>query len=98
MPRPYARRIKTIRRKKCLPKKPNKAVRKIQKHRRGKTKMSTKPKTDKQCHNPWKEECVSENIKLYIQLEGTNLPICQECWIKIADSDKEWSQKIPAIQ
>jgi hypothetical protein len=40
------------------------------------------------CKNPLKDECRSENIKLYIQKNGENLPICQQCWIKIAD--QEW--------
>ena len=55
--------------------------------------MSSKPKTDKQCHNPWNPECTSENIKLYIQPEETPLPVCAECWIKIADSNKEWGKE-----
>ena len=43
------------------------------------------------CKNPWKENtCASEDIKLYIQLKGENIPICQQCWIKIADQDGEW--------
>jgi hypothetical protein len=29
------------------------------------------------CKNPWKDTCKSENIKLYIQVKGENLPICQ---------------------
>jgi hypothetical protein len=42
------------------------------------------------CKNPWKDECKSENIKLYIQVKGENLPICQQCWNKIADQEQEW--------
>ncbi len=49
--------------------------------------------TDK-CKNPWKQNCESEDIKLYIQINGNNLPICKECWPKIADSDKEWGPDI----
>ena len=40
--------------------------------------------------NPWKDDCKSENIKLYIQIKGENLPICQQCWSKIADQEQEW--------
>jgi hypothetical protein len=43
-----------------------------------------------QCKNPWKEACHSEDIKLYIQLKGENLPICQQCWVKIADNEQDW--------
>ncbi|HEX7483292.1 MAG TPA: hypothetical protein VF350_07485 [Candidatus Bathyarchaeia archaeon] len=42
------------------------------------------------CKNPWKDTCDSENIKLYIQIKGENLPICQQCWSKIADQEEEW--------
>jgi hypothetical protein len=42
------------------------------------------------CKNPWKDTCTSENIKLYIQLKGENLPICQQCWSKIADQEEDW--------
>ena len=31
-----------------------------------------------------------EDIKLYIQIKGENLPICQQCWSKIADQEEEW--------
>jgi len=42
------------------------------------------------CKNPWKNECKSENIKLYIQVKGEKLPICQQCWNRIADQEQEW--------
>jgi len=42
------------------------------------------------CKNPWKGNCKSENIKLYIQMKGENLPICHQCWSKIADKEEEW--------
>jgi len=42
------------------------------------------------CKNPWRDTCNSENIKLYIQVKGENLPICQQCWSKIAEQDEEW--------
>ncbi|MDR0470257.1 MAG: hypothetical protein LBH79_00855 [Nitrososphaerota archaeon] len=43
-----------------------------------------------QCKNPWNHVCVCEDIKLYIQVKGENLPICQQCWSQIADQDEEW--------
>ena len=42
------------------------------------------------CQNPWKETCHSEDIKLYIQIKNKNLPICRDCWNKIAVSNDEW--------
>jgi hypothetical protein len=42
------------------------------------------------CKNPWIDACKSENIKLYIQIKGEKLPICQQCWNKIADQEQEW--------
>jgi len=45
------------------------------------------------CENPWNPKCKTENIKLYIQIEGKNLPICSECWEKISDTDLEWVKK-----
>jgi hypothetical protein len=40
------------------------------------------------CRNPTNGACRSEDIKLYIQVRGQNLPICQQCWNKIAE--EEW--------
>jgi hypothetical protein len=42
------------------------------------------------CKNPWKNTCQSENIKLYILVEGEKLPICKHCWSGIAEQKKEW--------
>jgi hypothetical protein len=42
------------------------------------------------CKNPWKDSCKSENIKLYIEIKGEKLPICQQCWNNIADQEAEW--------
>jgi hypothetical protein len=49
-----------------------------------------KAKRMEHCKNPWKEACKSKNIKLYIQVKGENLPICQQCWSKIADQEEVW--------
>ncbi|MDR1993079.1 MAG: hypothetical protein LBQ98_06235 [Nitrososphaerota archaeon] len=43
-----------------------------------------------QCKNPWKHVCTSEDIKLYIQINGENLPICQQCWGQLADQEEGW--------
>jgi hypothetical protein len=57
-------------------------------------------KAEEICQNPWKHnpKCTSTDIKVYIQsikktrkgLETTNLPVCCDCWAKIAKSNKEW--------
>jgi hypothetical protein len=42
------------------------------------------------CRNPWKSSCKSGNIKLYIQFKGEKLPICKQCWSRIAEKELEW--------
>jgi hypothetical protein len=42
------------------------------------------------CKNPWKNSCKSGNIKLYIQFKGEKLPICKQCWSRIAEKELEW--------
>lgn len=42
------------------------------------------------CKNPWKNDCKSGNIKLYIQFKGEKLPICKRCWGHIADKELNW--------
>ncbi len=42
------------------------------------------------CKNPWIDNCACENIKLYIQMNGENLPICNQCWSKIAEQEADW--------
>jgi len=42
------------------------------------------------CKNPWKNDCKSGNIKLYIQFKGEKLPICKRCWSRIADEELNW--------
>ncbi|MCL1977534.1 MAG: hypothetical protein FWG55_05485 [Candidatus Bathyarchaeota archaeon] len=42
------------------------------------------------CQNPWENACHGEQIKLYIQFKGEIIPICEQCWSKIADQDNEW--------
>ena len=46
-----------------------------------------------QCKNPMKPKCKNTNIKLYIVVDKTTdeqIPICENCWIEIADADIEW--------
>lgn len=57
-------------------------------------------KAEETCQNPYKHapKCMSTDIKVYIQQikhtrkgdEVTNLPVCTDCWAKIAKSNKEW--------
>jgi len=42
------------------------------------------------CRNPWEKECKDEDIELYILFKGERLPICRQCWSKLADKDVEW--------
>jgi hypothetical protein len=42
------------------------------------------------CKNPWKNDCKSGNIKLYIKFKGEKLPICKRCWSRIADNELNW--------
>ena len=47
-----------------------------------------------QCKNPFKEdECTNTDVETYIVYKGERLSICKECWIKIAESDIQWSQE-----
>ena len=39
------------------------------------------------CANPWKEDCKGTDVVLYILFEGDKLPICGECWNRIADKN-----------
>jgi hypothetical protein len=42
------------------------------------------------CQNPWKDKCKSGDIKLYILFKGEKLPICNNCWSKIAEQEANW--------
>lgn len=42
------------------------------------------------CKNPWNGKCKNANIKLYIVFKGEKLPICRQCWSRMADRDLEW--------
>jgi hypothetical protein len=41
------------------------------------------------CRNPWNKNCKSDDIVVYILVNGEKLPICRRCWSKIADKDWE---------
>jgi hypothetical protein len=42
------------------------------------------------CRNPWNTKCRETEIEVYIYHKGRQLPICRECWLKIAEKDLEW--------
>ncbi len=42
------------------------------------------------CQNPWKSECGNTNIEVYILHKKQQLPICTNCWRRIAEEDYEW--------
>ncbi|HIE15157.1 TPA: hypothetical protein EYP70_07790 [Candidatus Bathyarchaeota archaeon] len=43
------------------------------------------------CMNPWNGECKNTDIAVFIYHEGRRLPICRDCWFRIASTDIEWS-------
>jgi hypothetical protein len=48
------------------------------------------------CKNPFKKiTCENENIKVYIQINDENLPICEQCWIDLSISKYEWGEYKP---
>jgi hypothetical protein len=43
------------------------------------------------CQNPFrKRKCENTDIQLYIVIKGETIPICHNCWNRIADSNYEW--------
>jgi len=43
------------------------------------------------CRNPWKKKpCQNTDIVVTITYRGEMLPICRECWVRIAKSNREW--------
>jgi len=43
------------------------------------------------CLNPWKRGgCASTDIAVTIFYKGKMLPICRQCWGKVAKSNREW--------
>ena len=48
------------------------------------------PHPDERCRNPWTNDCEATNIEVYLADEESQLPICAECWQRIADDAHEW--------
>jgi hypothetical protein len=42
------------------------------------------------CRNPWNANCKNADVELYISFKGEEIPICSECWRKLAEADVEW--------
>jgi hypothetical protein len=42
------------------------------------------------CKNPWNGTCKNRDIQVYIFYKGRQLPICRQCWDKIAEANAEW--------
>jgi hypothetical protein len=54
-------------------------------------KRRDKPKADVECcASPLNPSCGSRDILLYIIWHKQRLPICEECWRILAESDLEW--------
>jgi hypothetical protein len=45
---------------------------------------------NEKCQNPWKSDCASTSIEVYIVYEKRQLPICTQCWRRIASDDNQW--------
>lgn len=61
----------------------------------GETDEEAEQQMAESCQNPF-FPCTSSNpthIALDIVYKGERLPICEDCWTKIADSDIEWSKQ-----
>ncbi|MDR1993165.1 MAG: hypothetical protein LBQ98_06710 [Nitrososphaerota archaeon] len=41
-----------------------------------------------QCRNPLKPKCQNKDIAVYLQINQENLPLCQQCWTTLAESDE----------
>lgn len=52
--------------------------------------MATLSQSNENCKNPWKEQCKSNDIELYIFYKNQSIPICRNCWSNISESDIEW--------
>ncbi|UCD97217.1 MAG: hypothetical protein JSV35_04015 [Candidatus Bathyarchaeota archaeon] len=48
------------------------------------------PYSDEHCQNPWNGDCDASDIEVYLAHEGNQIPICAECWRRIADDVCEW--------
>lgn len=46
------------------------------------------------CGSPLKEKCDGREIAVYIYLADGKIPVCRECWRRIAESDLEWSLEV----
>ena len=44
----------------------------------------------KRCRNPWNSKCENTDINVFIYFKDELLPICRNCWRKIADKSFEW--------
>ena len=42
------------------------------------------------CRNPWNKNCRNRNIELFIYYGDEFIPICSDCWKKLAEKDLNW--------
>ncbi|MCD6530371.1 CdvA-like protein [Candidatus Bathyarchaeota archaeon] len=42
------------------------------------------------CKNPWNKDCRNTNIEVFIYYGDEFIPICSECWKKLAERDLNW--------
>jgi len=49
---------------------------------------------EEKCGNPWaRRPCGRRDIAVYIIVNGEKIPICHECWRRIANSNREWGEE-----
>jgi len=49
---------------------------------------------DEQCRNLLKPACNCVDILLYIIVGSEKIPLCQQCWCELAESDNvEWGEE-----
>jgi len=42
------------------------------------------------CRNPWKKNCSNTDIEVFIYYGEEYIPICSDCWRKLAEKDLSW--------
>lgn len=40
-----------------------------------------------QCKNPLKPACSNKDIAVYLQVDQELLPLCQQCWFSLAETE-----------
>jgi hypothetical protein len=46
-----------------------------------------------QCRNPLNPNCGNKNIAVYLQVDQDRLPLCQQCWFSLAETELDWNKE-----